>query len=88
MAQLRWLLVHPDERGNGLGRWLLREAVAFARRERYGGLFLWTVASLTTAARLYLAAGFELTAESAHEIWGATETEQRYDLIFAVDASG
>src|SRR5882724_925971 len=30
-AQLRWFLVHPEARGNGLGRELLAEALQFCR---------------------------------------------------------
>ena len=52
-AQLRWLLLHPDLRGRGLGRRLVEEAASFCRD---GGLFfLWTVSTpaLAAAARLY-----------------------------------
>src|SRR5436305_625177 len=35
VAQLRWFLVVPQERGAGLGTRLLKEAVAFCRLQRY-----------------------------------------------------
>src|SRR5438093_7578637 len=42
-AQLRWFLVDPSARGQGLGRRLLAEAVEYSRREGYEAIFLWTV---------------------------------------------
>ena len=80
-AQLRWLLLHPDLRGLGIGRLLIEEALSFCRESRYSLVFLWTVSALADAAKLYQAAGFRLTEEAARELWGTTVTEQRYDLI-------
>ena len=74
--QLRWFLVHPAARGQGLGRRLLGEALAFAS----GPVYLWTVDPLVGAARLYTAAGFRLTEELAPKpLWGQMLREQRYD---------
>jgi len=58
VAQLRWFLVDPEARGNGLGTTLLHESVAFCRASRYAAVVLWTVSALDAAARLYVAAGF------------------------------
>jgi N-acetylglutamate synthase-like GNAT family acetyltransferase len=79
-AQLRWLLLHPDLRGQGIGRRLIEDAVAFCRDSGYASVFLWTVGALSAAASLYRAAGFRLTEERTHTLWGATLTEQRYEL--------
>lgn len=79
-AQLRWFLLHPDLRGHGLGRQLIEDAIGFCRAQDYARVFLWTVSALTAAARLYHAVGFQLTEEHPQQIWGATVTEQRYDL--------
>jgi GNAT superfamily N-acetyltransferase len=79
-AQLRWFLVHPEARGHGLGRRLLKEAVDFCRQRKYKSVFLWTISELKTAAHLYRDAGFELTEQNTHEIWGAERTEERYEL--------
>jgi GNAT superfamily N-acetyltransferase len=79
-AQLRWFLVAPSARRAGLGRRLLREAVAFAFDRGYMSMFLWTVSALEAAARLYRSFGFELTEERAGERWGVRVVEQRYDL--------
>lgn len=80
-AQLRWLLVAPEARGAGLGRRLVGEALAFCRAIGCGSVYLWTVSALVDAARIYVEAGFQVTEEYAHEMWGATVTEQRYDLV-------
>lgn len=79
-AQLRWLLVRPELRGLGIGKLLVEEAVAFCRDCGYSSVFLWTVKGLAAAAHLYEAAGFQLSEEKTHKVWGALLTEQRYDL--------
>lgn len=79
-AQLRWFLVNPAHRGAGIGRMLLDEALAFCRAEGFRSVFLWTVKGLDAAAYLYRSAGFRVTQEETHVRWGATVTEQRYDL--------
>jgi len=81
-AQLRWLLLHPDLRGLGLGKRLIEETVVFCRRAGYSSIFLWTVSALSAAASLYRSSGFRLTEENTHELWGALVTEQRYELTF------
>jgi GNAT superfamily N-acetyltransferase len=79
-AQLRWYLLHPALRGKGLGTKLMEESIAFCRAHGYKKIFLWTVSSLLAAGHVYLRAGFRLTEEHTHEIWGCLLTEQRYDL--------
>ena len=79
-AQLRWFLVDPALRGQGLGQRLLDEALAFCRAAGYGSAYLWTVSLLTAAARRYRAAGFRKVEEQTHRLWGTTVTEERYDL--------
>lgn len=79
-AQLRWLILHPDLRGLGIGRKLVQEAVAFCRASGYASVFLWTIDFLAAALKLYIAAGFTLTETETHRIWGKTLTEERYEL--------
>jgi N-acetylglutamate synthase-like GNAT family acetyltransferase len=81
-AQLRWLLLHPDLRGHGIGRILVEEAISFCKDSDYSSVFLWTASTQTAAAKLYESVGFHLTEEHTHELWGSTVTEQRYDLSF------
>lgn len=80
-AQLRWFLVHPDARGRGLGRQLIDSAIAFCREHGFKKIDLWTISELKAAAHLYRQAGFVVTREETHEIWGATRTEQEYELV-------
>lgn len=79
-AQLRWFLVHPTQRGHGLGRILLNKAIRFCRDREFKSVFLWTVSDLKAAAHLYQLAGFRKTEEKRHQVWGKTLTEERYDL--------
>ncbi|MCC7367101.1 MAG: GNAT family N-acetyltransferase [Chloroflexi bacterium] len=80
-AQLRWFLTDPAVRGQGLGRRLLREAVAFCRRQGFRSIYLWTVNGLDAAAQLYREAGFTRT-ETRPEVllWGIPLCEERHDL--------
>jgi GNAT superfamily N-acetyltransferase len=80
-AQLRWFLVHPEARGAGLGRQLLGKAIEFCRGRGSKSIFLWTISELKAAAYLYQSAGFRLTAQKKHVIWGGVRTEERYDLL-------
>lgn len=79
-AQLRWYLVDPAARGLGIGTALLRRAIDFARACGYHSVFLWTVAALEEAARLYRAAGFERVEARPGRRWGVDVVEERYAL--------
>lgn len=79
-AQLRWLLLHPNLRGYGIGKTLVEAAIRFCQDSDYSLVFLWTVSTLTKAAKLYHSVGFKLTEENIHKLWGTMVTEQRYEL--------
>jgi ribosomal protein S18 acetylase RimI-like enzyme len=79
-AQLRWFLVHPAARGRGLGRQLIDGALEFCRERGFKKVNLWTISELKAAAHLYRQAGFVVTREESHTIWGALRTEQEYEL--------
>lgn len=80
LAQLRWLLVHPDMRGIGLGKKLVTDALAFCREKQYKQVYLLTTNQQTTAADIYLKAGFKKTDIQPQQIWGHQLYEERYDL--------
>jgi GNAT superfamily N-acetyltransferase len=79
-AQLRWLLLSPDQLGKGLGGSLVAEAVEFRRRAGYRRIVLWTFSELTAAISLYKKVGFVKTEEKAHRIWGRDFIEEKYEL--------
>ena len=80
-AQLRFFLLHPCIRRQGVSRYLMDEAMRFCREMNYSRVFLLTEKSLLAAAKLYEGYGFVLTEEETHELWGSVVTEQRYELI-------
>lgn len=81
VAQLRWFLVHPDYRGQGLGRTLLQKALDFCRQVPYRLIYLWTFSELKVAAHLYHSAGFQIKERITHQIWGRILTEEKYELL-------
>lgn len=80
-ARLRYFLLHPDARGRGVGRELMNQALTFCRERGFRKVELWTISELKAAGHLYRSFGFVLTREKTHEIWGATRTEQEYELV-------
>ncbi len=78
-GRLRWFLVSRRARGQGLGRRLLDEALAYARDE-FDSLELETFSELTAAAALYREAGFVLLDAAPQSEWGRTIELQHYEL--------
>jgi ribosomal protein S18 acetylase RimI-like enzyme len=87
-AAVRWVVLDPEVRGQGLGRRLIGEVVAKAREAGYELLWLETFSDLQTAAWIYRSLGFEVQWAQTGPRWGRAEiTYQRYELDLR-DGSG
>jgi len=80
LTRLRWVILHPDARGLGVGRALVDTALGEARRRGARGVYLWTIAGLAASRRLYDRAGFTVTEEHPARAWGIEAIELRMDL--------
>ena len=78
--RLRVLLVTRDARGLGLGGRLVRKCLDFATRVGYEQVTLWTNDVLTSARRIYEAAGFVLVDEEKHHSFGQDLVGQNWTL--------
>ncbi|HWR44134.1 helix-turn-helix domain-containing GNAT family N-acetyltransferase [Sporomusa sp.] len=78
-AQLRWFLIEPEFRGDGLGRKLVATVMEYCRQQNYKHVFLWTFKGLDAARRLYEDFGFKLTEEKENNSWKNQMIEQRWD---------
>jgi GNAT superfamily N-acetyltransferase len=80
-AAIRWVVLSPEARGNGLGRRLVEEMLTFADQHGYRRVWLETFSELTAAGQIYLDAGFAVTASDTAPRWGRESiTMQRYEL--------
>jgi DNA-binding MarR family transcriptional regulator/GNAT superfamily N-acetyltransferase len=70
IAKLRLLLVDPAGRGQGLGRRLVGECIAFAHQCGYRKITLWTQSILVAARKIYQDQGFALMASEPHRGFG------------------
>lgn len=81
-AQLRMLYVEPEARGLGIGTTLVAQCVDFARGAGYGKMRLWTQSVLSSARKIYAAAGFELTESAPHHSFGKDLVGEYWELTF------
>jgi GNAT superfamily N-acetyltransferase len=82
-ATLRFFLLDPELRGQGVGRRWVGELLTAAKEHGYEGVRLETFSELTAAAHLYRSHGFEVISEDTRPRWGRPAiTYQRYELAF------
>ncbi len=82
-AKLRLLIVEPHARGRGIGKRLVDECIAFARRAGYAKLVLWTQSNLLAARGIYAAAGFRKVRSERHREFGVPLTGEYWELRLA-----
>jgi DNA-binding MarR family transcriptional regulator/GNAT superfamily N-acetyltransferase len=80
-AKLRLLYVDAAARGAGLGARLVEACIRAARARGYKRLRLWTQDCLSSARRIYQAAGFELVSEERHHSFGKDLNAQVWELL-------
>jgi GNAT superfamily N-acetyltransferase len=80
LGRVRWFVLAPELRGQGLGRRLVDRLLSEARAAGLARLELETFSALTTAARIYRAAGFELRWQREIDQWGPRIQLQGYAL--------
>ena len=80
LARIRWFFVESSNRGIGLGKALLNEAIGFCKQCGYKSIFLETFSELAVASHLYKAKGFEIKDEKKENHFGKSVTKQHYIL--------
>jgi len=78
-AHLRWFIMSNEIKGQGIGRKLLEQAMAFVRACGYQNTYLWTFSGLDAARHLYESHHFRLVHESPGSQWGTLVAEQRFE---------
>jgi len=69
VGQLRWIVVNPNERGNGLGKDLVARALAYCRDQGCRSVHLETTDGLPVSEKMYEKLGFRATSDTVEELW-------------------
>ena len=68
-GQLRWVVVDPAERGNGLGKNLVDRALDYCRDQGCRSVHLDTTDGLPVSEKMYEQLGFHITSNTIEELW-------------------
>lgn len=80
VAKLRLLILDPRARGHGIGKRLVDECIARARKLGYRKLTLWTQSNLLAAREIYRKAGFKLASTEPHNSFGVELVGEYWEL--------
>ncbi len=73
-GQLRWVLLTPEMRGQGLGKKLVLMALDYAAQRGWQEVFLETTPGLDASMGIYRKLGFEVDKEQVEKLWGIDTT--------------
>ena len=89
VACVRFFVLDPDLRGQGLGRQLLAELFETARANGFERAVLETFSDLEAAAHLYREYGFRVSSSETAPRWGRAQlTYQRYEASLVPQQRG
>lgn len=77
-AHLRWFILDPKTRGQGIGDQLMTRAMSFCDQRKFPETHLWTIKGTDAARKLYERHGFTLAEEYDGDQWGSVATEQHF----------
>ena len=69
LGQLRWVVVDPSERSQGIGTQLVDSALDYCREKGRQSVFLETTDGLPESQTLFEKLGFNVTSDSLEELW-------------------
>lgn len=69
VGQLRWVVVNPAERGNGLGGQLVRNAFDYCKANGCRSIVLETTDGLPESQAMYEKLGFKVISDQPEELW-------------------
>jgi ribosomal protein S18 acetylase RimI-like enzyme len=68
-GQLRWVVLNPEARGQGIGKRLVALALAHAHAQGHAGVFLETTDGLAESMALYERLGFRTVIHRPEPLW-------------------
>ncbi len=79
VAHLRWFILSAQLRGQGFGKRLMADAMAFCRDRGFRSVYLWTLGGLDAALHLYEVEGFAIVERAVGMQWGKAVEELRME---------